>query len=481
MKKTEHTLNHETGKRSHRLSAILAVLALGALFCIARPEMIKAATEISGDNISLNTDLTANTDYDLSGDTTIRVDTKKTLGIIQTNGYILTILGEGGTLTVSRINTGHVDDYNKGNIIISGANVIVNNGIFILEGSITIEDSANVSVTGDHLGALIDANQGNTIDNNIGNINIVNSTVNLHLNLTSGNMAIDCSRLTINSSTVTITGGYKSKIYANSHITVNQSRITAEASNEAWGIRSGTGNIKFTGSDTVISVSGNGDGDIHTAGGNIIIDAPLKIVTPAGGRIVTIGGQTKIMEADGTTTATEILIKKPDPAPEPEPAPEPQQETKQATISSYTYYKMKAQKEDKGDEEEHSSKPAVFNPDTVEGFFMVNGQILPGVAMGKMKQGVAAQAVFNANRAVGWNETFTFNIAINGKVDYTLKNGTLTFIIPKEYQKAGRTFAVMALDKNGKAWTFADIDTNPSTLTANINVEGYAFALIYKD
>ncbi len=36
-------------------------------------------------------------------------------------------------------------------------------------------------------------------------------------------------------------------------------------------------------------------------------------------------------------------------------------------------------------------------------------------------------------------------------------------------------------DKNGKAWTFADIDTNPSTLTANINVEGYEFALIYKD
>jgi hypothetical protein len=72
-------------------------------------------------------------------------------------------------------------------------------------------------------------------------------------------------------------------------------------------------------------------------------------------------------------------------------------------------------------------------------------------------------------------------MAINGKVDYTLKNGVLTIIIPKEFQKAGRTFAIMALDKNGRAWVYADTDTNPATVTATINVEGYAFALIYKD
>ncbi len=134
-----------------------------------------------------------------------------------------------------------------------------------------------------------------------------------------------------------------------------------------------------------------------------------------------------------------------------------------------------------GSVDETNSKPAAVNPDTVEGYFTINGQMVSGVAMGKTKQGVAAQAVFNANRPVGWQEAFTFNMAINGKVDYTLKNGVLTIIIPKEYQKAGRTFAIMALDKSGKAWTFADTDTNPATVTANINVEGYAFALVYKD
>ncbi len=39
----------------------------------------------------------------------------------------------------------------------------------------------------------------------------------------------------------------------------------------------------------------------------------------------------------------------------------------------------------------------------------------------------------------------------------------------------------MALDKNGKAVIFNDTDTNADTVTAAINVEGYAFALIYKD
>ncbi len=64
---------------------------------------------------------------------------------------------------------------------------------------------------------------------------------------------------------------------------------------------------------------------------------------------------------------------------------------------------------------------------------------------------------------------------------YTLKNGVMSIIIPKEIQKAGRTFAIMALDKNGKAWTFSDTDTNPATITGTINVEAYAFYLIYKD
>ncbi len=101
--------------------------------------------------------------------------------------------------------------------------------------------------------------------------------------------------------------------------------------------------------------------------------------------------------------------------------------------------------------------------------------------MGKTVQGPIAQWVLNASRSAGYKQAFTFNMAINGKVDYTPKKGTLTIIVPKELRKAGRTFAIMALDKNGKAWTYADTDNNPNTVTTAINVERYAFALIYKD
>ena len=151
--------------------------------------------------------------------------------------------------------------------------------------------------------------------------------------------------------------------------------------------------------------------------------------------------------------------------------------------AQWTKDKPKPDPKEDDDEEENKEpeKPAAVNPDTVEGFFAVSGQPVPGVAMGKTVQGVAAQAVFNATRPAGFLQAFTFNMAINGKVDYTPKNGALTIIIPKEYRKAGRTFAVMALDKNGRAWVYADTDNNPNTVTATINVEGYAFALIYKD
>ena len=67
------------------------------------------------------------------------------------------------------------------------------------------------------------------------------------------------------------------------------------------------------------------------------------------------------------------------------------------------------------------------------------------------------------------------------KPDFTLKSGTFTLLIPSQYQKAGRQFALVALDKTGKAYLLPDTDTNPNTITVAVNLEGYAFELIYKD
>ncbi len=258
-------------------------------------------------------------------------------------------------------------------------------------------------------------------------------------------------------------GNTNYKLFAPSHITISGGRIIIpESAIDAltdYGIR-GIG-IEISGENTYIEAR-NSAAQVYSAifsnNGDITISAPLAITTPDGGHVISnVQGHHEIVDSAGNK-AHYVVIRGPQ-----QPQPQPVED------------------QDKGDKEEHRSKPAVVNPDTVEGAFAANGQFLPGVAMGKTKQGPAAQAVFGASRPVGWKEAYTFNIAINGKVDYSLKSGPLTILIPKELQKAGRTFAIMALDKNGKAWTFADTDTNPATVTANINVEGYAFALIYKD
>ena len=155
---------------------------------------------------------------------------------------------------------------------------------------------------------------------------------------------------------------------------------------------------------------------------------------------------------------------------------------KEITISESKPTSRPRTKNRGGDDTKEPAKPAAVNPDTVEGYFISAGQMVPGVLMGKMKQGPAAQALFaKTGKAGGWTEAFTFNMAIGGKYEYTLKNGTLMIIIPKEYRKAGRTFALMGLDKNAKVVILNDTDTNPDTLTVKLNIEGYAFDLIYKD
>ena len=414
-------------KASSKAPVLFAALFLCALFSFAKPVEVKANDrDLSGQKTTqeicamIGND--ANAIITLDGDTTITINSNLTIKEIRGNGHTLTITGESGKLTCS-------------NMIVGG----------------------NVTISGNY--------DGNIFSDRV---TITNGTIN------SGYIYNGSGDLTISGGKITFRQGDSNyKIHSQHKVVISggQINIPESAITTDYGIR-GVMDVEIRGENTYIDArnSAAGYSAICSTNGTVTIQEPLEITTPDGGQIS--NDNKDIVDSEGYK-AHYVVIRGPQ-------QPQPQPEETHESIPVY-YYKKPVKDQDKGNEEEHSSKPVVVNPDTVEGFFAVNGQILPGVAMGKMKQGVAAQVAFNANRAVGWNEAFTFNIAINGKVDYTLKNGTLTFIIPKEYQKAGRTFAVMALDKNGKAWTFADIDTNPSTLTANINVEGYAFALIYKD
>lgn len=53
--------------------------------------------------------------------------------------------------------------------------------------------------------------------------------------------------------------------------------------------------------------------------------------------------------------------------------------------------------------------------------------------------------------------------------------------IPRYLRTPGRQFALLGVDKTGQVTIFRDLDADPDTLAVMINLEGYAFELIYKD
>ncbi len=146
--------------------------------------------------------------------------------------------------------------------------------------------------------------------------------------------------------------------------------------------------------------------------------------------------------------------------------------------------------EDSGHHETSSSAPAQkpANPNAIIGtsFTFTGGSGSSAFGSGNTKigpqvQGLAAQLAFRLHTPVGWKEAFSFNMTVNDQANSTLKKGTLSFKIPSQYLKTGRSFAILGLDKNGKVKTFSDTDTKADTITGNLDIEGYAFDLIYFD
>lgn len=100
-------------------------------------------------------------------------------------------------------------------------------------------------------------------------------------------------------------------------------------------------------------------------------------------------------------------------------------------------------------------------------------------------QGPLCVEAFNQATPKGFKEAFSFNLLLkkNGcfKPSCVKKTGKFVLTIPKEWQKKGRTFMLIGIDKSGKAKTFSDMDLSDKTFTTTLDVEGYAFSLIYKD
>lgn len=101
------------------------------------------------------------------------------------------------------------------------------------------------------------------------------------------------------------------------------------------------------------------------------------------------------------------------------------------------------------------------------------------------QQGPLCVAAFNAATPKGYKEVFSFNTLLkdNGifKTSYIKKTGKLVLNIPKEYQKKGRTFLLIGIDKFGNTKTFSDMDLSDEAFTTKLDIEGYAFSFIYTD
>lgn len=100
-------------------------------------------------------------------------------------------------------------------------------------------------------------------------------------------------------------------------------------------------------------------------------------------------------------------------------------------------------------------------------------------------QGKACVAAFKEATPKGYREAFSFNLLLkdNGffKPAFVKKTGKFVLNIPTQWQKPGRTFAVIGIGKNGKTKLFTDEDKSDETFTTTLNIEGYAFSLIYID
>ena len=156
----------------------------------------------------------------------------------------------------------------------------------------------------------------------------------------------------------------------------------------------------------------------------------------------------------------------------------------------FTLKNKKNDDEHDNDEKDRDHTPASWelNPNEKQQLAVSCVGLPVGTSAGYQEQGEIAKALFSASMPAGWQKAFSFNILTNGNPDYSLKDGSMTLVIPSEYQKlsvssgqTGRQFAILAMDKTGKVYVLMDTDSNPNTITVSLNFEGYALNLIYKD
>ena len=123
------------------------------------------------------------------------------------------------------------------------------------------------------------------------------------------------------------------------------------------------------------------------------------------------------------------------------------------------------------------------NPNEISAFYIKNGFIDNRAKLGKEEQGEACQYIFRSSFPAGNNykEAFSLSMSYDGKHTTDLKDGTLLLYIPPNLQRSGRTFKMLAINKDGEVFLYDNTSDNKGIFQTKLNVEGYAFCLIYTD
>lgn len=94
-------------------------------------------------------------------------------------------------------------------------------------------------------------------------------------------------------------------------------------------------------------------------------------------------------------------------------------------------------------------------------------------------QGPAAMAALRAGIPAGGRELLTANIQLNNTVDYSHKRGTL--VINVGDNAAHKYYGMLILDSKGVAHFFPDADNEWTTMTINLDTDGYACMIVEFD
>jgi len=128
-----------------------------------------------------------------------------------------------------------------------------------------------------------------------------------------------------------------------------------------------------------------------------------------------------------------------------------------------------------------SAPATIDNSDSVTAFYIVKGFIDNKAKLGWEIQGKACMAAFNVALPAGYKIFNTLSMSYDGKNSYDRKLGSLLIYIPPYMQKTGREFAIMCINKDGEVFVYNNTSESAGTFTADIDFEGYAMCLIYKD